>query len=91
MIEGKKMSVLVRESIEQELRRIEKKASYPICVVVKKGRGLKKDSIVNLSQIRTIDKNRLMAPKITGLSNNVMKQVDKAIIYSMGLDFSNLS
>ena len=63
----------------------EKKASYPICVVVKKGRGLKKDSIVNLSQIRTIDKKRLIAPKITELSNNVMKQVDKAIIYSMGL------
>ena len=69
----------------------EKKASYPICVVVKKGRGLKKDSIVNLSQIRTIDKKRLIAPKITELSNNVMKQVDKAIIDSMGLDFSNLS
>ena len=63
----------------------EKKASYPICVVVKKGRGLKKDSIVNLSQIRTIDKKRLIAPKITELSNNVRKQVDKAIIYSMGL------
>ena len=63
----------------------EKKASYPICVVVKKGRGLKKDSIVNLSQIRTIDKKRLIAPKITELSNNVMKQVDKAIVYSMGL------
>ncbi len=85
VIEGKKMSVLVRESIEQELRRIEKKASYPICVVIKKGRGLKKDSIVNLSQIRTIDKKRLIAPKITELSNNVIKQVDKAIICSMGL------
>ncbi len=35
----------------------EKKASYPICVAIKKGNGLKKDSIVNLSQIRTIDKN----------------------------------
>ena len=34
----------------------EKKASYPICVAIKKDEGLKKDSIVNLSQIRTIDK-----------------------------------
>jgi len=34
----------------------EKKESYPICVAIKKGKGLKKDSIVNLSQIRTIDK-----------------------------------
>ena len=63
----------------------EKKASYPICVVVKKGGGLKKDSIVNLSQIRTIDKKRLIAPKITKLSNNLMKQIDEAIIHSMGL------
>ncbi|MCD4755327.1 MAG: type II toxin-antitoxin system PemK/MazF family toxin, partial [Deltaproteobacteria bacterium] len=38
-----------------------------------------------LSQIRTIDKKRLIAPKITELSNNVMQQVDKAIIYSTGL------
>ncbi len=63
----------------------EKKASYPICVVVKKGKGLKKDSIVNLSQIRTIDKNRLKAPKITELSDNVMKKVDEAIMSSLGL------
>lgn len=63
----------------------EKKASYPICVVVKKGEGLKKDSIVNLSQIRTIDKRRLITPKITKLSNNLMEQIDKAIMHSMGL------
>ena len=30
----------------------DKKASYPICVTIKKTKGLKKDSIVNLSQIR---------------------------------------
>ena len=30
----------------------EKKASYPICVGIKKGNGLKKDSVINLSQIR---------------------------------------
>ena len=54
----------------------ETKASYPICVTVKKGKGLKKKSIVNLSLIRTIDKQRLKAPKISELSDNVMKKVD---------------
>ena len=62
----------------------EKKASYPICVVIKKEKGLEKDSIVNLSQIRTIDKKRLKAPKITELSDNVMKKVDEAIMSSLG-------
>ncbi len=63
----------------------DKKASYPICVTVKKGKGLKKKSIVNLSQIRTIDKQRLKAPKITELSDNVMKKVDEAIMSSLGI------
>jgi len=63
----------------------EKKASYPICVTIKKGKGLKKDSIVNLSQIRTIDKKRLKAPRITKLSDNVIKKVDEAIMSSLGL------
>lgn len=62
-----------------------KKASYPICVTIKKGKGLRKDSIVNLSQIRTIDKKRLKAPRITKLSDNVIKQVDEAIMSSLGL------
>jgi mRNA interferase MazF len=62
----------------------EKKASYPICVTIKKGKGLRKDSIVNLSQIRTIDKKRLIAPRITKLSDNVIKKVDEAIMSSLG-------
>lgn len=63
----------------------EKKASYPICVAVKKGKGLKKDSIVNLSQIRTVDKKRLMGPRITKLSDNIMKKIDEGIVNSLGL------
>ncbi len=63
----------------------DKKASYPICVTIKKGKGLRKDSIVNLSQIRTVDKKRLNAPKITKLSDNVIKRVDEAIMSSLGL------
>ena len=67
----------------------DKKASYPICIALKKGNGLKKESIINLSQIRTIDKKRLTTTKIAELSNNIMKQVDKAIMYSLGLNKPN--
>ena len=64
----------------------EKKASYPICVAIKKDQGLEKASIVNLSQIRTIDKKRLVTPEITTLSNDVMKQVDVALKNSLALE-----
>jgi len=63
----------------------QKKASYPICVATKKDNGLKKASIVNLSQIRTIDKNRLIAPKLTTLSNDSMRKVDDALKNSLAL------
>ena len=62
-----------------------KKASYPICVVANKDEGLKKDSIVNLSQIRTIDKKRLTFPKITALPNHIMEEVDEALKKSLAL------
>ena len=63
----------------------EKKASYPICVAIKKGNGLKKDSVVNLSQIRTIDKKRLITPKLATFSNDSMKKVDDALKNSLAL------
>ena len=63
----------------------EKKASYPICVAIKKGNGLKKDSVVILSQVRTIDKNRLVTPKLGKLSNDSMKEVDIALRNSLAL------
>jgi mRNA interferase MazF len=50
----------------------EKKATYPICVAVGADQGLKKASIVNLAQIRTIDKRRLVFPKVATMTNNVM-------------------
>lgn len=63
----------------------DKKASYPICVAVYKDEGLKKNSIVNLSQIRTIDKKRLSTPKLATLSNHSMKKVDDALKKSLAL------
>ena len=63
----------------------EKKASYPICVAVGIEPGLKKDSIVNLAQVRTIDQRRLIAPKVTGLPEATMAQIDRALKYSLSL------
>ena len=63
----------------------EKKASYPICVAIKKDNGLKKASIVNLSQIRTIDKKRLIPPKLATLSKVSMRKVDEALKNSLAL------
>ncbi len=63
----------------------EKKASYPICVAIKKGNGLNKDSVANLSQIRTIDKKRLVTPKLGTLPNDSMKEVDNALKNSLAL------
>lgn len=63
-----------------------KKASYPICVAVAQAQGLSKASIVNLAQIRTIDKRRLIPPRLTILSDEIMLQVDRAIKNSLALD-----
>ena len=63
----------------------EKKASYPICVAVGKDQGLQKDSVVNLSQIRTIDKRRIVPGRIALLSSEIMKSVDGALKNSLAL------
>ncbi|MBU3949568.1 MAG: type II toxin-antitoxin system PemK/MazF family toxin [Proteobacteria bacterium] len=63
----------------------EKKANYPICVPVDMDAGLKKHSIVNLSQIRTIDIRRLIGPKIAALPDEIMEKVDMALKNSLAL------
>jgi mRNA-degrading endonuclease toxin of MazEF toxin-antitoxin module len=45
----------------------------------------KKDSIVNLSQIRNIDKKRLIPSKIASLSNELIGEVDEALKNSLAL------
>ncbi|MDP2913538.1 MAG: type II toxin-antitoxin system PemK/MazF family toxin [Candidatus Omnitrophota bacterium] len=58
---------------------------YPTNVYIKKGTAnLKNDSVVLLSQIRTIDKNRL-EHKIGSLPRDFMGKVDEAIKISLGL------
>ena len=58
---------------------------YPTNVRVKKGiANLKEDSAVLLSQIRTIDKNRLER-KVGNISGGLLRMVDEAIKISLGL------
>ena len=58
---------------------------YPINVHIPQGiAGLKEDSTILLSQIRTIDKTRLDR-KIGHLPPAYLKQVDQAICISLGL------
>jgi mRNA-degrading endonuclease toxin of MazEF toxin-antitoxin module len=65
--------------------RLPKKASHPICLAVGIEQGLKKESVVNLAQIRTIDKRRLIVPKVAGLPEATMAQIDQALKYSLAL------
>lgn len=46
--------------------------------------NLPKDSVILLEQIRTIDKRRLQE-KITALDEGKMRQVNKAILVSLGI------
>lgn len=63
----------------------EKKATFPICVSIGQDAGLKKNSIINLSQIRTIDNRRLIEPKVTTLSDDLMRKVNKALRNSLAI------
>jgi len=53
-------------------------------ILTKKESGLSKDSLINLSQIRTITKKRL-TKKIGALDSELIKRVNKAITISLGL------
>lgn len=54
--------------------------------VIFKSDFMKKESMVLLEQIRTIDKSRL--GRFVGTMNNkTIKRVDKAILISLGLDY----
>ena len=64
----------------------EKKATYTICVAIDKDSGLKKNSIVNLSQIRTLDKSRLTGSKLATLPDELMEKVDMALKNSLGVN-----
>lgn len=58
---------------------------YPVTVLAgKRDGGLKEDSMINLAQILTIDKNRLIK-RLGQISEDRMKEVDEAAAVSLGL------
>ncbi|BAD41917.1 type II toxin-antitoxin system PemK/MazF family toxin [Symbiobacterium thermophilum] len=46
--------------------------------------GLERDSVILLEQVRTIDKRRLRE-RVTHLGSDIMRQVDEALMISLGL------
>jgi mRNA interferase MazF len=61
-----------------------KKRNLPTHVLLKKGRGLIMDSIVELEQIKTIDKTRIKR-YIGRVTREQMAQVDEALQKSLGM------
>ncbi len=65
------------------------KAKLPTHVEIKASKhGLGRDSVILLEQIRTIDKQRL-TDKITKLDDEKMRQIDRALKISLGIDFND--
>ncbi|MFD2830709.1 type II toxin-antitoxin system PemK/MazF family toxin [Corticicoccus populi] len=62
------------------------KAKIPTHVEISKDTyNLDKDSVILLEQIRTVDKKRLME-KLTYLNDSKMKEVDRALKLSLGIE-----
>jgi mRNA interferase MazF len=58
---------------------------YPVTVLIDQGEGgLKERSMVNLAQVLTIDKGRLIK-KLGKLEEDKMREVDEAIKISLGI------
>jgi mRNA interferase MazF len=63
-----------------------KKASYPICAAIEEGEGgLRRRSIANASQVRTVDRARLVGPPLGRLAAATMRRIDDALRDSLGL------
>jgi mRNA interferase MazF len=60
------------------------KAKLPTHVEIDKKKGLEKDSVILLEQIRTIDKSRLRH-KIAFLDEEIMEKVNHGLEISLGL------
>ena len=61
------------------------KAKLPTHTAVRDFKGLDKDSVILLEQIRTLDKQRLQMYMGT-MSTNIMARVDKALAISVSLN-----
>ena len=59
---------------------------YPVTVVLKKGEGgLPRPSMVNLAQLLTVDRERLLR-RVGALSPERMAEVNAAIVVSLAVD-----
>ncbi|MEK6599937.1 MAG: type II toxin-antitoxin system PemK/MazF family toxin [Deltaproteobacteria bacterium] len=59
---------------------------YPVTVLIDKGEGgLKEPSMANISQVLTIDKERLIK-KLGQLGTDTMQEIDEAIKISLGVE-----
>lgn len=66
-----------------------KKLYIPTHIVISKNNFLKKDSTILVEQVRVIDKSRIIT--FLGKLNEIqMRQVDKALINSFGIDLGNI-
>lgn len=70
--------------------RTAKKTQLPTHCLILAQQGLKRDSLVLLEQIRTIDKDRLKV-YIGSLDGEVMSEIDKALAVSVGLHREEIS
>lgn len=64
--------------------RVQAKAKLPTHTAVKDYKGLDKDSIILLEQIRTIDKQRLKQ-HVGTMPTDIMARVDKALAISLSM------
>ena len=65
-----------------------KKAVIPVCVEVLAGEGgLSKQSIINCSQIRTVDKQRAREAPLGTLSSITLQKIDQALKIHLALGF----
>ena len=59
--------------------------AYPFIVAVPRSANLPKQSWINCSHIRTVDKDRL-GKYLTGLDSDTMRKVNEAILVQLGID-----
>lgn len=81
-------SVLIVASITTQIQ----KAKLPTHVEIKAGTGgIERDSVIQLEQLRTIDKDRIIGDPVAYLDDDTMEKVNEALKISLALvDLSNL-
>ncbi len=63
---------------------LDRQKLYPTEVSLERQKGLRRDSMVLLNQIRTVDKQRLLK-KLGAVQKETMEHIDAALLVSLGL------